>query len=142
METKRQSRLFVSLRRVKSNLFSPCISSFKLNHASLTSSYTKAQLVYKHLFCTNLSLTKCTCILLVRLYRSPQVNWEERTHSFALRFNFLSLGRGAFPASVGLVAMWWLTRICRSRTSCFFTWSKCSDWMLNSEWIPLIPCSL
>lgn len=50
-------------------------------------------------------------------------------------------GFGAFPASDGLVAIWWLTSICRNLTSCFLTWSKCCDCVLNSEWIPSIPCS-
>ena len=59
-------------------------------------------------------------------------------YALALRFKFRSFGLGAFPASVGLVAMWWLTIIWRSLTSshAFFTWSKCSAWSLNSEWIP------
>ena len=59
---------------------------------------------------------------------------------FSLKF--LSLCFGAFLASDGLVAIWWLTTICRDLTSCFLTWSKCCDCVLNSEWIPSIPCSL
>ena len=55
-------------------------------------------------------------------------------YSFVFRFKFRLLSLGAFPVSVALVTMWWLTIIWWSLTSSFFTWSKSCAGGLNSEW--------
>lgn len=56
---------------------------------------------------TTVNETRFTHIVLVLSQRSDTLLVRRKEfHSFAFRFNFLSLGLGAFPAGSGLVAMW------------------------------------
>lgn len=79
--------------------------------------------LYLKLWCSAWAYTKLTNLLIC----------------FPLQISLFRFG--SFPCKCWMVALWWLTIIWHSLTSSLFTWSKCSAWMLNSEWTPSIPCS-